>query len=1684
MLSGALAACTSPEETTAEQTTADKSDETTTGEKTPPTEEQTTVAPEESVPTDATTTPDAGESDSASETDTDSTTDSQSETESETETETETETESDPVTVEKIESPHDDLIQTANGLANGVQAYFPSAKRTHYTLANQNMSMNYARSNSFDQLVESIKNTQGVAYIQNTMDVFVRMVGDSETYYASQSNKSAEANLYRFGYYYYEAFFEYQDFIPKSFELTESVELDVAKQNSSNIGIKRGNEDGNRSFTINDDADPQIKFEKDFSYAAADYNTLVLRAKALGDTSGIQLFLKLDNGRNYSQSRSISFSLINDGEYHTYYISLYTVDDYTGIIEGIRLDPYGSVGGGVVIESMNLGKAETGNVPSNLSINRHFHVYSDKMHHAVQFAVTEKTENIAEIGMQTKIDANTVSKLIVVDKDGKTYDSLDAGFAWEDVAAVAFDVTEAGIFGFILPKYDDPAKDTGGKIKVELVDGVYVIEQTRVPSVDGVDGVIIPSIDTENRDKNGNLQHAEGVKNNGNDVYISQRVYTDESHDFSAFLLETHFERNPETVKGNVVSSKSCISDYAGYDPMRGIYIFNIETPAGGFYTPFNTPNKQYKINFQFRATEDRKIYVMTAGKGGLLECATLMDENMMLLPIPIEVIKNFSEATGERNLYNISDPTFSEAIFCLDLKKDGGKQEYNIINLYQNWGKYPLKQLSQIPFHCPYYHLSTGVTETNCILPWFGTASVGKSFTSSTLPDFRSMSAPYWAGQPQHNSCGSHSWLVYTDSEGGKYAVEATNQNITSYGPTYAEIVWENISDDGKIKVTYTHMEMPQVDENRSYYTMEYEFLDTLTINNFKDNFRFYNVTDNNAIGTYKKLGYLNEKNECVVVDSNQDSSTVPEYALGDECPYFSFFMMPDWNRESDSAEGYANVALLIYNSEFMIGGAEKDYGFLIKNPKDNVTLTLNTSETITFQAGDKITINAILLPWGSQQYEDDPANRLSDKHAVDYTDITYSTVLPDGTLYMDKNVRDVRENTLLNPLTVTSATDDIIDSAFLPKIKSKDGKTAEFTLSGGENNVTVRVYGFARLTAPKVEELVGDEWVEYVLSSKEEEANNNYYHYYDGYMVFADEDGTYSYSFVTTMHDGAPRKFRISADEEFAGWPTEKAPPAKPNLLNIYTDHEELHALVTQSSQMYGPPSINEEDGNSFVSVFVKLDNTSKESYSILHQSESEDVAGQYLVIKYRVPKTNKEDIGSFQIWASTETTNPADAGSFYYTPVADGDWHVDVIDLSKAGLKHYTTNESGEYAAQLLRVDIFNKEFTDATTHIDIEYFGIDSDLLKICELEQEKFQTITLVEGSKKSEIDTTNGGVFVKTYIDPSSGYTESTLPFRTLVDSINGSAVVLNTSSSQGNVKTYSMATVTKNMKITIEGWACVESGVNKYVWSADGGKTWIDFPNQDKLGNATDAMIENANESKITFTDNTAAKKNGSFKTSTTPLVLDLSAYEGQIVDVTIAAVPEADTSTLVLLYHFEKIDCSYESIFADESIYTEANVIFASQIDTVNGVVSNKQASNLTGFGTYTDITVRDDNTILLKGWAAVDGGVNKYVWTADNGATWNDCGGKSYAPANGSDGTCAIITVGQGRTDGTFADPEATKKNAGFQGDGITIDLSAYAGTTEPLDIYLCAVTESNQGKVVILYFFKGVVLPAAQ
>ena len=91
---------------------------------------------------------------------------------------------SDGPQIDIVENEYDSIIENAYGLSNQVQGYFNNAQRTHLVLENKQIELIYARGNSEDQLITSLKNKSGNTYIENTMDVFVTMK-NGNTFYAS-----------------------------------------------------------------------------------------------------------------------------------------------------------------------------------------------------------------------------------------------------------------------------------------------------------------------------------------------------------------------------------------------------------------------------------------------------------------------------------------------------------------------------------------------------------------------------------------------------------------------------------------------------------------------------------------------------------------------------------------------------------------------------------------------------------------------------------------------------------------------------------------------------------------------------------------------------------------------------------------------------------------------------------------------------------------------------------------------------------------------------------------------------------------------------------------------------------------------------------------------------------------------------------------------------------------------------------------------------------------------------------------------------------------------------------------------------------------------------------------------------------------------------------------------------------
>ena len=1546
MLLGVLASCTPSIETTNETTTAPV--ETTGSESSSQTEDKET--------TESTSSKDNEVSDESALEDTESDSAIDSESASETETDSEehcvtTETEA-PIL---ISGDNAELIHLSNKLANGVAPYYTDSSRNELTIPNTEMDLGFNMTHANgDMLVSHISTKDGHAYIKDTMDVFVTM-NDGVTHYSGKSANvgSATLNIYRYGYYYYENRIEGLSFINE-----------IVKENQTNVSIKASNKTSH-DINIVEKIENGILYEitgndpyltiYNLSYSTTKYDFIEFTIKAEDTSGACELYIISGDSTNFNSSQVQTFGISTDGEAHTYRLPLSKFSDYKGSLRGIRFDINASIGSKVEISNLNLFKADTNNAPEDLTMQRSFVTYSDKLHHVFQISAYNEVDNIQKVGMTTRIPVEDVSKLVVgVTVKGETslYYSLEDKIAWNYVQYIGFDIKGAGIFGYILP-YDG----SGGTLRVTEKDGFYVIEQYKAPD----NGAILPSC-TYKPDLGANEGRYTVIKaNNGNDFFMGQRIYTDENHTFDEFIHEAECEIHPlteENISIDLLNSDG--AGFAGYDALYGYYKFTI---AGtGFNQPFyKFPNKHYEINFEVTGDKyDRQMYFMSYTTSGQLECAVLLDENKMLLPVPMEVAKNFA-GDGENTIYNNEDRSYGEAYFPMVLKANETKG-YTIVNLYQNWGNVPLKQLSSIQFHTPYYHLSTGVTETNCIVPF---AVVGPA-----LPDFRGMSAPHWQSQPQHNSGGGHSFLCYTDAEGTYYTSDTTGVRIDSYGPTYAEIDLDYITADGKMMATYTHIEMPQTDENRTYYEMKYTVLEDLAINDFKNNFKFYYCTDNSGTGTYQKVGYLDENNVCQVADVSDNAN----YVLGTECPYFSFFMMPDWDRNSPHVEGYTNLAFLVYNCEFIINGEKVDAQFYLRNRGASLSLSLNLGD-VQLKKGDTFTINAILMPWGSQELEDDPANRLNKSHATGYTEYTYSTVLPDGSLYMDKNVRDVRENTLLNPLKATADNDcTVIESTFVPKLKTTNGKSAEFTLSGGYNNNAVRIYGFDKLTVPKVQEFVDGEWKTYDLSSMGHADAYGYEYYYDGYMVNYDGDGTYSYSFVVPMDNGAPRKFRIVADEDFEGWPEiNKESDIIEDPINFYIQPSELLMKTTSITSISSALLSKNKD---YIALYGFSHAAETFTYFFQNSEEEKIVTGQYAVIKYRLP-SGINNFSSFEFFASTSEKAATGSGDrLEYAPKFDDQWHVIILDLST--LESVKPDSNGEYSLNFVRWDFLNGKVS-ADMYVDVAYFGLHDSLEEIYALELNKeivaTETPSYIEfiSGGITKIDPTTGSAYIPTYIDPNNEqcYKLSDVEYAGWIDYINR---VRNSFGTHNDKQLPEFANPTKQTLgtglLSLTGWVVAEGGVEKYVWSADGGKTWHDvvISNNSSIQSATDDMItaygtikayKDADGNTITpaVIDVAASKANGGFHGA--GICANLADYYevGDVVNVTFAAVPKADTSSLCLIAHITNVE-----VYIAPELEPNATV----NLPLTPEAIYNKVTSVATNY-TFSSAVLSDDKSVI---------------------------------------------------------------------------------------------------------------------
>lgn len=680
---------------------------------------------------------------------------------------------------------------------------------------------------------------------------------------------------------------------------------------------------------------------------------------------------------------------------------------------------------------------------NGFKVDKNYHIYPDKLYQQFYLYSSTPTTAVREFGSEIKIPVKNVNAVQIKDKNG-VHDSVKNIDA-ESVEYAAFDIKGAGVVGFIVPSDGSTLS-----MSVEKKALKYVI--TQVANYEPFTGI------NEN-DETGGYEL--------NYVTFGSRIYTDSTHSFDGISAAAYEERNPLTdIK---IGTNNSNAQYLKYDGLRGAYTFRMD--GTGFTYAYENPELQFKMPVTISGDSiDRKIYVRSFGAIGCLEAAALLDENNLLAPVDVEVCKNFQGDGGE-GFYSVKDYQYGDSFFPLQIGKNE-ELNFTLLNLYQNWGQYPLKQLSSIEFHVSYYHLSTGTTESNCIAPYF----VGNK-DGFFLPDFRNHSGIMWATQPQFNSVGILKFCAQNDQ-----LSEFKGSRIDSCGQTYSDVTNYFVSDDGKFDYSLRHVEFPQTDENRTYYTLKIDFNEDVTYKNFKKTFDLF-YFDGRFV-KFDKMGYLNENNEMTSVDVKPDGKA-KYFTLGSDKPYYGFYSVTaDTDHSIDECFG-SDFALLIKNSKITVNGKEQNIAFAVRQTADNDKtegcLTLDT-EKISFKKGDSIYVDLILLPWGVGREDN------------------------------DSNVRKVREDSLLNPVTVTAKTGEAVSDAYIPVVKAENN-TAEFTLKGGRNNNAVRIDGITSYTAaPEVYRLNGGEWQRVQLAS-----SNGY----DGYSIRIGDDGTYSVSFVYDAAD-----------------------------------------------------------------------------------------------------------------------------------------------------------------------------------------------------------------------------------------------------------------------------------------------------------------------------------------------------------------------------------------------------------------------------------------------------------------------------------------------------------------------------------------------------------------------------------
>ena len=203
--------------------------------------------------------------------------------------------------------------------------------------------------------------------------------------------------------------------------------------------------------------------------------------------------------------------------------------------------------------------------------------------------------------------------------------------------------------------------------------------------------------------------------------------------------------------------------------------------------------------------------------------------------------------------------------------------------------------------------------------------------------------------------------------------------------------------------------------------------------------------------------------------------------------------------------------------------------------------------------------------------------------------------------------------------------------------------------------------------------------------------------------------------------------------------------------------------------------------------------------------------------------------------------------------------------------------------------------------------------------------------------------------------------------------------------------------------------------------------------------------------------------------------IAADLSDYAGQTVNVTFAVVPTTEPDSICILAHVIGVEVS------------EPSIHYFSRVDAINGfgpsgstsVAYDMGSNDKTGIAHLVyNGTSTDDKKLVMAGWALVEGGIEKYVWSADGGKTWSDVILVDRDKIDDAYAGLYNYTYSKYGNDVDFSDCVANSAYQGTLGKagGIGADLSAFAGQT--VNVTFAAVPAADNDSLCILLHIEGV------